>query len=120
MLIQVAKHLGATHIVANGRHASRLAKLGTDTHVYLAAATADVDLAVANADVKVELDHLWGEGVRQAMETIVPACADDSQSLSCAQIGSVGGRECVILSSALRATHLQVVSIGCNRLVLVP
>lgn len=110
---QVAKHLGA-------RPAGRIAEPSADTHVDLDAATAGVDLAVASQDVDVELDHLWGQRARQAMYTIVPASADDSRTSSYAQIVSVAGQDCVILTADRRATHLQVVVNGDIRLVLVP
>lgn len=111
MAVQVAKHLGASHVVAAGRHPEQRAELimlGADTFVDLDARSAAGDLAAAGADVDVVIDYLWGSPTSQAMHAIIPARADDSQNLAWVQVGSVAGRECAIPSAALRAVRLQI------------
>ena len=115
--VQVAKHLGASRVVAVGRGMelmSDLMSLGADALVELAG---DHDvmasaLAAAGRDVDVVLDYLWGEPTADALRAIVPHRADDAQSLTWVQIGSVAGPDSLIPSAALRAVALQIVGSG--------
>ena len=59
LAVQIARHLGAGHVVAAGRDAERLAALaglGADVTVSLD----DDALGGAAADVDVVIDYLWG------------------------------------------------------------
>jgi NADPH:quinone reductase-like Zn-dependent oxidoreductase len=117
MAVQVARHLGAAHVVAAGRDSARLAELSThdaDATVSLAGEPDAVAprLAEAGADVDVVLDYLWGPPTADAMRAIVPARVDDSRPLTWIQIGSVAGIESPIPSAALRATRLEIVGSG--------
>jgi NADPH:quinone reductase-like Zn-dependent oxidoreductase len=109
LAVQVARHLGARHIVAVGRDEARLAASAADRTVCLDDADA---LAEAAADVDVVLDYVWGEATAAALRAIVPARADDRQPLTWVQIGSVAGPESPIPSAALRATRLSIVGSG--------
>ena len=111
LAVQVARRLGASHVVAVGRDASRLADLaahGADATVSLAGEPEAVTarLAEAGRDVDVVLDYLWGQPTADAMRSIVPARTDDSQTLSWVEVGSVAGLESPIPAAALRATRL--------------
>ncbi len=117
LAVQIAHHLGASHVVAVGRDAGRLADLAA----HHAEATVSLDgegeavaaqLAEAGRDVDVVLDYLWGEPTAQVMRAVVPARSRDSQPLTWVQIGSVAGPESPIPSAALRATRLQIVGSG--------
>jgi NADPH:quinone reductase-like Zn-dependent oxidoreductase len=117
LAVQVARHLGAARVVAVGRDAGRLAELGdheADATVSLDgdAGSVAAELGEAGRDIDVVLDYLWGQPTADALRAIVPARADDSQTLSWVQIGSVAGLECPIPSAALRATRLQIVGSG--------
>jgi NADPH:quinone reductase-like Zn-dependent oxidoreductase len=117
LAVQVARHLGASHVVAVGRDAGRLADLAAhhaDATVSLDGAPEAVaaQLAETGRDVDLVLDYLWGRPAADAMRAIVPARADDSQTLSWVQIGSEAGLESPIPSAALRATRLQIVGSG--------
>ncbi len=66
MAVQVAKRLGAAHVVGAGRDARRLAASNADTLVSLEGspeAVADA-LARAASDVDVVIDYLWGRAGR--------------------------------------------------------
>lgn len=114
LAIQVAKHLGAAHIVAVGRGADRLEGLGADSIVSLEGNEQSVALALGNAgkDVDVVLDYLWGAPTHDALHAIVPRRTDDGQPLNWIQIGSVAGLESAIPSAALRATNLHLIGSG--------
>lgn len=106
LAVQVARHLGATRVVAAGRNPARLATIdGADEVVTLD------DLGAA-ADVDVVLDYLWGAPTEQAMPAIVRARTDRAKPLAWVQIGSVAGAEITLPSALLRAAALTVVGSG--------
>jgi NADPH:quinone reductase-like Zn-dependent oxidoreductase len=117
LAVQVAKHLGASRVVAAGRDPARLAALaalGADVAVSLEGAAPDVAsrLATAAADVDVVLDYVWGPATASAMTAMVTNRADRGKPLSWIEIGSVGGLTAEIPSAALRAARLQLVGSG--------
>ena len=117
LAVQVARTLGASHVVAVGRDAARLADLAAhhaDATISLDGESDRVaaELAEAGRDIDVVLDYLWGGPTADAMRAMVPARVDDSQTLTWVQIGSVAGLESPIPSAALRATRLQIVGSG--------
>src|ERR1700761_5023979 len=81
LAVQVARYLGAGHVVAAGRQPGRLAalaSLGADVTVTLDGG----DLAKAAADVDVVLDYLWGAPTVAAMTAVVTHRTDRGQPLS--------------------------------------
>jgi len=117
LAVQVAKHFGASRVVAAGRDADRLADLrdlGADSLVSLAGSDDEVSrgLADAAADVDVVLDYLWGAPTALAMAAIVTARPDRGRPLTWIEIGSVAGATAPIPSAALRAAALNIVGSG--------
>jgi NADPH:quinone reductase-like Zn-dependent oxidoreductase len=111
LAVQVAKHLGAGHVVAAGRQPGKLAalaSLGADVTVTLDGG----DLAKAAADVDVVLDYVWGPPAVEAMTALVTHRTDRGQPLSWVEIGSMAGTSAAIPSAALRAARLQLVGSG--------
>jgi NADPH:quinone reductase-like Zn-dependent oxidoreductase len=113
LAVQVARHLGASSIIAVGRDAARLADLAA--HDVDATVSLDGDpeavaarLGQAGRDIDVVLDYLWGQPTADALQAIVPARADESQALTWVQVGSAAGPASPIPSSALRTTRLQI------------
>lgn len=117
LAVQVARHLGAGHVIAAGRRPERLAaltELGADVTVSLDGDPADVAhrLGQAAADVDIVVDYLWGEPTAAAMRAIVTNRSDPGQPLSWIEIGSVAGLVAPIPSAAFRAARLQLVGSG--------
>jgi NADPH:quinone reductase-like Zn-dependent oxidoreductase len=115
MAVQVAKHLGAGHVIGAGRDARRLAslpKLGADAVAQIDNASAIDDLARAARDVDVVIDYLWGPVTAQLMAGIATYRTDQSEPLTWIEIGSVAGPSADIFSAALRAMRLQIVGSG--------
>jgi NADPH:quinone reductase-like Zn-dependent oxidoreductase len=115
MAVQIAKRLGAGHVIGAGRNAQRLATLtdlGADSTVQLDNATAVGDLALAARDVDVVIDYLWGPITAEVMAGIASNRSDPGKPLSWIEIGSVTGPSAEILSAALRAVRLQIVGSG--------
>ncbi|MET0791012.1 MAG: zinc-binding alcohol dehydrogenase family protein [Polyangiaceae bacterium] len=111
MAVQVARHLGASQIIAAGRNQPRLARLrefgATDLLTF-----DDPRLAAVAREVDVVLDFVWGETTVQAMVAVITARADREQPLTWIEIGSVTGPTAAIPSAALRAARLQIVGSG--------
>jgi NADPH:quinone reductase-like Zn-dependent oxidoreductase len=117
MAVQIAKHLGAAHVVAAGRDAGRLAaltRLGADATVSLAGdpGAADAALGAAAADVDVVIDYLWGPATERALPAVLTRRRDRGRPLTWIQIGSVAGLEIALPSAWLRAARLQLVGSG--------
>ena len=113
--VQVAKRLGAAHVIGAGRDARRLAalpELGADTVVQIDNHAAIGVLAQAARDVDVVIDYLWGPITAQVMAGIATHRSDRSKPLTWIEIGSVAGPSAEIFSAALRAVRLQIVGSG--------
>jgi NADPH:quinone reductase-like Zn-dependent oxidoreductase len=110
MAVQIAKHLGAAHVIGAGRDPERLAALrdlGADVTVSL-----DDDALGAAADVDVVIDYLWGAPAEHAIRAIVTRRPDRSRPLDWIQIGSVAGPDIALPSAALRAANLRILGSG--------
>ncbi|MBB0232391.1 zinc-binding alcohol dehydrogenase family protein [Streptomyces calidiresistens] len=108
MAVQIAKRFGASHVIAVGRDASRLAALrgpGADE-------TVTFDRADRAADVDVVIDYVWGEPSALAMTAIVTARRDPGAPLDWIRIGSVAGRAIPVHSALLRSARLQLCGSG--------
>ena len=117
LAVQVAKHLGASHVIGAGRRRDLLAEvagLGADVTVSLDGDTADVAdrLGRAAHDVDVVLDYLWGQPTADALLAVVQQRTDRERPLSWIEVGSVAGPTAAIPSAALRAARLQIVGSG--------
>ena len=115
MAVQVAKHLGASRVVAAGRHFDRLAALrdsGADETVTIGAPASGEELSRAAGEVDVVLDFLWGEPAADAKRAVVAGRSDRGRRLTWVQIGSVAGRNAEVSSEVLRAARLQLVGSG--------
>jgi NADPH:quinone reductase-like Zn-dependent oxidoreductase len=113
MAVQVAKRLGAGHVVAAGRDAARLQALqalGADTLVRLTdddTATARA-LGAAAAEVDVVLDYLWGKTAERAIMALLQQRADRSRAMDWIQIGSVAGPTIELPSVVLRSANFRL------------
>jgi NADPH:quinone reductase-like Zn-dependent oxidoreductase len=117
MSVQIAKRLGASHVVGAGRNSARLAALadlGADVTVSLEGDPADVaaHLGQAAGDVDVVIDYLWGQPTADAMLAVVTNRNDREKPLTWIEIGSVAGPTAAVPSAALRAARLQIVGSG--------
>jgi NADPH:quinone reductase-like Zn-dependent oxidoreductase len=117
MAIQIAKHLGARHVIAAGRDPERLATLtglGADVTISLAGDpdTTDRALGEAAADVDVVIDYLWGPATERTMPAVITHRTDKNHPLTWIEIGSMSGQLITLPSAWLRAARLQVVGSG--------
>jgi NADPH:quinone reductase-like Zn-dependent oxidoreductase len=117
MAVQIAKHLGASTVIAAGRDPERLAAttaLGADATVSLLGDEPDADQALGQAagDVDVVIDYLWGAVTQRALPAIITNRSDKSRPLTWIEIGSMSGLEITLPSAWLRSTNLQIVGSG--------
>lgn len=108
MAIQVAKRFGASHVIAAGRDANKLAaltSLGADE-------ICTFDQLARAADVDVVIDYVWGEPAAAAMVKILTNRVDRSEPLTWLEIGAIAGPEAATPAAALRSARLQIVGSG--------
>lgn len=117
MAVQIARHLGAAHVVAAGRDPERLAMLaglGATTVVPL---TGDPEeaagrLGEAAADVDVVIDYTWGAPTQLAIPALLTRRPERSAALDWIQIGSMAGPDITLPSFVLRAANLRIMGSG--------
>jgi NADPH:quinone reductase-like Zn-dependent oxidoreductase len=117
MAVQVAKRLGAGHVIGAGRDPERmaaLASIGADEIVQL---TDDTDataraLAAAAAEIDIVIDYLWGRPAQHAIMALLTARSDRSRALDWIQIGAIAGPTIELPSVALRSANLRVQGVG--------
>lgn len=117
MAVQIARHLGAAHVVAAGRDPERLAMLtglGATTVVRL---TGDPEeaagrLGEAAADVDVVIDYTWGAPTQLAIPALLTRRTERSAALDWIQIGSMAGPDITLPSFVLRAANLRIMGSG--------
>lgn len=111
MAVQVARHLGASQIIAAGRDERKLAKLpvlGATDVVRLD----DARLATLAHEVDFVLDLVWGESSARIMEAVLRRRTDRGQPLTWIHVGSMAGEVAPIPGALLRAAKLHVVGSG--------
>jgi NADPH:quinone reductase-like Zn-dependent oxidoreductase len=117
LAVQIARHLGASRVVAAGRDQARLdtlAALGANETVSLLgdAEGAAERLGQAAGEVDVVIDYLWGQPAQAAMMPILLNRQDRSRPLSWVQIGSIAGPTVAVPSVALRSANFQILGSG--------
>lgn len=117
MAVQVAKRLGAGHVVGAGRNLERLNalnRLGADELVRLSDdvhATSRA-LGAAASEIDIVIDYLWGSPAQQAIMALLAARSDRSRALNWIQIGAVAGSKIELASAALRSANLRLQGSG--------
>ena len=117
LAIQIARHLGASSVIAAGRGAARLAALealGADATIDLTAPPEQVgaEVGAKAGNVDVVLDYLWGPPAESAIMPILMGRDDRSRLLSWVQIGAVAGPDLALPSAALRQANIQFMGSG--------
>jgi NADPH:quinone reductase-like Zn-dependent oxidoreductase len=113
MAVQVARRLGAGHVVGAGRNVERLdalTSLGADDVVQLTddAEATQRALAAAAAEVDIVIDYLWGTPAQTTIMTLLRARSDRSRALDWIQIGAIAGPTIELPSVALRSANLRL------------
>jgi len=114
MAVQIARHLGASQVIAVGRDEQRLAKLPAlgATEVLTLMESRLENLGEIAREVDVVLDFIWGESSVRIMEIVLRQRSDRSQPLIWIHIGSMGGEVAAIPGAFLRSAELQILGSG--------
>jgi NADPH2:quinone reductase len=120
LAVEIARRRGAGHVVAAGRDAKALAELpalGADAVISLNQEQNALEKAfrsvVAEANINVVLDYLWG----QPAETLLQAIGRKGGSFAAprirfVQIGSMAGEAITLPSATLRSSGLELLGSG--------
>ena len=109
LAVQIAKHLGARHVIGAGRDRDaldRLRALGADDVVELDA------VAAAASEVDIVLDYLWGTVTTAVMPALCRRRQAESRALDWVLIGSVAGDDVALSSVLLRKRNLRILGSG--------
>lgn len=109
--VQIARHLGASQVIAAGRDEQKLGKLPALGATEIST-LGDARLGVLARDVDVVLDFVWGESAVRVMETVLNQRAARSLPITWIHIGSMAGEVAAIPGAFLRSANLQIVGSG--------
>ncbi|MEF0942136.1 zinc-binding dehydrogenase [Rhizobium sp. BR 362] len=117
LAVQIAKHLGASKVIATGRNIDALrslAAIGADVTIPLVENDAALEESFKQqfaAGVDVVIDYLWG---RSAERLLIAAAkfSRDAVPLRFVQIGSSSGADITLPSAVLRSSAIELVGSG--------
>ena len=119
LAIQIAKRLGARHVVAVGRHvdADALKALGADSVISLDqehdALVAALRKEWSETGVDVVLDYLWGQPAAAVLEAISrKGLRQSAPRVRFIQIGESAGSTVALQGSTLRSSGLEILGSG--------
>jgi NADPH:quinone reductase-like Zn-dependent oxidoreductase len=120
LAVQIARLLGAQHIIGTGRNAAALEKLretGADTVIDLKQPDANVveafKLKAGASGYQVILDFLWGHPTELLLEALVPRELSFAQHrIRLVQIGEMAGPTISLAAQALLTSGLEILGAG--------
>ena len=119
LAVRIARHLGASRVIATGRKQAVLDKLGADAVVRLDGDGDAIRAAVSEhfgAGVDVVLDYLWGPSARALL--LAAAAGRRGVPVRFVQVGSVPGEELALPASILRSSGIELLGSGIGSLSL--
>lgn len=123
LAVQVAKHLGASKVIATGRNAEALAALrtiGADATIDLtqdAKRLASECEAHFHAGVGVVLDYLWGSSAEVLLVSAAKAAAE-GVPVRFVQIGAISAPAITLPSAVLRSSPIELMGSGIGSIPL--
>jgi NADPH:quinone reductase-like Zn-dependent oxidoreductase len=117
LAVQIAKHLGASRIIATGRHRQTLDELtaiGADSVVSLDQDDTALHRAIEphfREGIDVVLDYVWGASAH-ALLTGAARSLPDGHPMRFVQIGSIGGGTLELPGAVLRASAISLLGSG--------
>jgi NADPH:quinone reductase-like Zn-dependent oxidoreductase len=116
LAVQIARHFGASGIIAAGRDPHALEhtrSLGATEAVALSSDPTAIDaIAQAASEVDIVLDYLWGNVATALMPALCRRREAESRALHWISIGSVAGDEITLPSALLRKRNLHILGSG--------
>ena len=115
LAVQIARHLGASRVVATGRNLAALkatAALGADaTLVEDKDALEEAFKSQFAAGIDVVLDYLWGSSAERLLAAVAKA-ERGPVPLRFVQIGSISGANITLSSDVLRSSAIEILGSG--------
>ena len=122
LAVQVARALGAKHVVATGRNERVLAQLGADDVVSLDGERADLTerfrRVFSERRVDVVLDYLWGAPASALLAAIPGNATEGEPRIRYVQIGSSAGLSIDVEAKLLRSSGLELLGSGLGSVAL--
>lgn len=120
LAVQICKRRGASRIVATGRNQKALEELrafGADAVIPLTQDRADLVSALRDAiaehEIDIILDYLWGAPAEALLEAITQKGLDHAaRRIRYIQIGSAAGPNITLPGAALRSSGLEILGSG--------
>ena len=120
LAVQIARRLGASHVIAAGRNPEALARaaaLGADSTVELAqdreALIADFRKHLSESKIDVVLDYLWGPPAESLLAAISQkGLSHETRRIRYIQIGNSAGPNISLPAATLRSTALELLGSG--------
>jgi NADPH2:quinone reductase len=119
LAVQIARRMGARHIVAVGRHINddTLKELGADAIVSL---DQDHDVLIAalrneftEEGIDVVLDYLWGQPAEAVLEAISQkGLRHSAPRIRYVQIGDIAGKTISLAGATLRSSGIEILGSG--------
>ena len=117
LAVQIARHLGASRVVATGRNLAALkatAALGADSTVHLVEDKDSLEEAFKSefaAGIDIVLDYLWGSSAERLLAAVAKA-ERGPVPLRFVQIGSISGANITLSSDVLRSSAIEILGSG--------
>lgn len=120
LAVQIARHLGATRVIAAGRNPEALAKaaeLGADATISLEqdhdTLVADFRKHLSESKIDVVLDYLWGPPAEALLSAIEPkGPGHTSHRIRYIQIGNSAAPTITLAAATLRSTPMELLGSG--------
>lgn len=112
--IHVARHLGASRVIATGRNEAALAALGADEVIVLGENPDTLEkrlLPVFEGRVDVIIDYLWGMSAERLLIAGAKAGAG-AVPIRFVQVGSISGADIALPSAVLRSSAIELMGSG--------
>jgi NADPH:quinone reductase-like Zn-dependent oxidoreductase len=123
LAVQIAKHLGASKVIATGRDERALeavAALGADVTIPLVEDDAALEGAFRQQfaeGVDVVIDYLWGRSAERLLIAAAKSGAD-AVPIRFVQIGSISGSDINLPSAVLRSSPIELMGSGIGSIPL--
>ena len=117
LAVQIARHLGASRVVATGRNLAALkatAALGADSTVHLVEDKDSLEEAFKSefaAGIDIVLDYLWGSSAERLLAAVAKA-GRGPVPIRFVQIGSMSGANITLSSDVLRSSAIEILGSG--------
>jgi len=114
LAIRIARHMGASRIVATGRNQALLATLGADAIIPLGNDDDALEAAFRHEfaqGIDVVLDYLWGPSAERLLVAAAKA-GPAGRAIRVVQIGTASGADIHLPGAALRSSGLELMGSG--------